>query len=138
MTRIEDVKLQMRQEINALIIKKFSKGLVLSTLDIEYYLDRWLEDYEAEHGEVMSEEEFIIFLDDIEEDLLTRSEIYKSGDWYNYITNVIDYGLISSMEHHMMKCKSREKADPDCIHVIFGDTEFPADDDGRYMKPNTV
>ena len=88
--RGEDAKLQMRHVINALIAKRFSKGLVISTFDIEYYLDRWLEDYEAEYGEVLSEEEFITFLDDLEEDLLSRNEIYKSGDWDSYICNVID------------------------------------------------
>ena len=131
----EDVKLRMRAVIDIMISKKFARGQVMSTIDIGYYLEGWLEDYEAEHGDVLSEDEFGKFLDDLEEDLLQRNQIYEYGNWESYGMTVREFGLISSTERHMIKCRERERKDPDCVHTIFADTEFPVAEDGRYTRP---
>lgn len=131
----ENAKLKMRKVIDDMITKKFARGQVMSTVDIGYYLDLWLEDYEAAHGDVLTEDEFGEFLDNLEEDLLQQGKVYQWGNWESYGMTVLELGLISSNERHMMKCREREQKDPDCVHTIFADTEFPVAENGRYMRP---
>ena len=118
----------LRAELDAEIDHQFSKGRVLSTLDVAYCLDRTLEVYEDEHGDCIPAEDFEAFVNSICGELLHKKYIYTAGDRERFIENVRSLGLIARQEATMRKSIKAVH------HIVFRDTEFPYNEStGMYI-----
>lgn len=124
----------LRTEIDAEIDHQFSKGRVLSTLDVGYYLDHTLEVYEDEHGDCIPAEEFEVIVESICGELLHKKLVYLAGNRESFIENVRSLGLIARQEATMRKAISTEGEDGWVHKTIFRDTEFPYNEStGMYI-----
>jgi hypothetical protein len=131
---MEAAKKKLITLLNEQIANQWSKGRIMSSTDVAYYLDHELEVYEDEHGDIITEDEFNTFADSIITDLCEKGTIYLAGSVESYCENVRAPGLISVQEAHMKKEIRRFKDGKVEYRPIFRDTEFPYDEDtGNYI-----
>ena len=145
-TKTSEKKENVKEEIKSKILKfvlKYINGdesiwgdddvpdtkLILSTNDVGDICDGWLEKYERKNGEVISEDDFEILLNTINDKFLKEKKIYKNGDWNSFNEIVRSKGLISWTEYKMKQSIKESKG-----RVNFRDTEFPVDKDGMYTE----
>lgn len=123
-------------EISAVtyIKNRFKIGVVPNECDISDLLDSFLGKEERKLGkEMITEEEFEKFLDELSGKLLFGSHIYKRGDWQSYLKLVRNKNLISEGELSYMRLIASTK-NP----VRVNNSEFPLDRDGRYTEPKEI
>lgn len=134
---INALKLHLKTELDDEINHQFSKGRILSTADVTYFLDHCLEVYEDEHGDVFPEKEFEAYVDSVIADLIVDGQCYIAGDRDSYKSTVRDYGLTSLQEARMCKIiakYNRESKSGNKPHAtVWRDTEFPYDATGKYI-----
>lgn len=106
--------------INKFIQKNTEKKRVCSSWDISDYVDG------KTRGEYDEAE-----LDLIVNWLLEQRLIYRMGDKESYRTLVRDKGLISVAEFSFVKSLKESRNPKHRLKIV--DTEFPIDDEGRYI-----
>lgn len=130
-------KVQIEEEFNSKIkpinpnrwIKMFDKftaickkyGIILSNHDINDNIEEFIDmDFNSDELEELSE--YIV------NNLLSTQRIYKTEDKKSYMSYVRSKGYISMSEHNMIK-RLKDKTH----RVLFRYTEFPIDENGRYI-----
>lgn len=137
---MDKVKKLLSDGLRAEIDHQFSKGRVMSSIDVTYLLDHELEVYEDQNGDVFPEHEFEQYIDNMIVDLDRKGLIYIAGDIASYSANVIEFGMISLQEAIMGKSIRKYvkaiEAGETATKTVFRDTEFPYDETtGRYVLP---
>lgn len=137
---MDKVKKLLSNSLSAEIDHQFSKGRVMSSIDVTYLLDHELEVYEDQNGDVFPESEFEQYIDNMIVDLDRKGLIYIAGDIASYSANVIEFGMISLQEAIMGKSIRKYvkalEASETATKTVFRDTEFPYDENtGRYVLP---
>lgn len=127
--------------------KQYQQNIIMSTADIEYFLDLWLEDEEADK-EIISEKDFETICKFIGTSLNGLGYAYRAEDWSCYERLVRDEGKISYCENnYSTSIRETEECIKEISHTlgsnakqpwrqIFVDTEFPVDQKtGMYINP---
>lgn len=124
----------VRAELDSEIDRQFSKGRVLSTLDVGYVCDRALEVYEDEHGDCIPEADFEVFVNNMCSELLHKSLVYLAENRESFIEIVRSRGLIARQEATMRKAIIRPRNRSNEHNTVFINTEFPYDEStGMYI-----
>lgn len=119
-------------KVRTFIAKQIQKGIVLNEQNVEDYVDAFIEVKEREaNKEIITETELEQVVDEIIVELIAKNLIYKRSDWRSYSECVRDKQLISLAEFDFM-----EKLQGTTDDVEFRDTEFPLDQNGRYLEPH--
>jgi hypothetical protein len=114
---------QAYAEILIEIQDRAAENVILSTDDVSNIIDLFIE-----HNDLDEIDEEDPYPKQLGQYLLGQDLVYQFGDANSYLSRVRSQGKISNQEHGMIDSLSRRK-------VIFRDTEFPVDPDGRYNIP---